>query len=324
MQLETVPQHKAAIKEIVEGQKSKEGERSDQAENPEASPETENKHDASTNTQVSPENRQPDSQEVKNKTDSDSPTQNLESTNVVPQASPEAENEHDASTNTQVPPENSLTDLQEVKTDSDSPTQNLESTNVVPASPSSEISTTPAPQDKGNATHGHTDDHDQKTAFQVSDSTTKNGDIQQENSHTPSNSQQQHPLQEDQSVAKDTKIKNTSGMITRSQSAATRINTSTSTDSSATLPQNANLQRESAHGMKSKHGLDKETPDPKRQKTVGQDPASSGASSSCSPASPKTPSIVITPIQETIPGGGSSAGQVGISGMMEFTTFLEC
>ena len=264
-------QHKAAVKEIVEGQKSKEGEGSNQPENPQASPEAENKHDASTNTQVPPENSQPDLQEVKNKTDSDSPTQNLESTNVVP------------------------------------------------ASLSSEISTTPAPhdkpapQDKGNITHGHTDDHDQKTALQVSDSTTKNGDIQQENSHTPSNSQQQDPLREGQSVAKDTKstgniqapqmgnntIKNTSGMITRSQSAATRINTSTSTDSSDTLPQNANLKQ------KNKHGLDEETSNPKCQKTF----ATSDASSSCSSTSPKMPS---TPMQETTPGGGSLAGQVGI------------
>ena len=89
-----------------------------------------------------------------------------------------------ASSKTQLLPENGQPDLQENK--------KLESTNVTSASLSSEISiaeTTSVSQDKVN---------DNQTPLQVSDSTTKTGDIQQESNYL--SSQPQGPLEGSQPV----------------------------------------------------------------------------------------------------------------------------
>ena len=227
-----------------------------------------------------------------------------------PQASyHETKNKQDVSTNTQELPENSQPDLQEDKNKT-SLTQTFKTTNVVSDLQSSglpsAVTTTEPPHDKPAP-----QDNDQQTAPQVTDPASE--DIKRKNSHTAS--QQQDPLGDGQPVKKKSsdvkstgntqapkkdKDKTKPGMTTRSQSGATRNNTSTGRYSSATLPQNSNLKQKSSATNKEKHN-------PKQQKEFGQNPASD-ASSSRSSASPITPS---TPIQETTPGGGSSAGQVG-------------
>ena len=162
--------------------------------------------------------------------------------------------------------------------------------------------TTPSPHDKPAP-----QDNNQQTAPQVTDPTSE--DIKRENSHTAS--QQQDPLGDGQSTSPDTKS------IGDTQSP--------SGDSIDTLPQNPNPEQESALGMKSKHGIeqsDEEMPDPKRQKTDRQHPATSDASSSCSSASPKTPVMSTIPTQNNL-GGDSSAGQVDIEARLELTLTLD-
>ena len=175
----------------------------------------------------------------------------------------------------------------------------------------------------------------------------KTGDdaaVQKVNSH-PS-SQQQSQLGEGQPVEKtevqDTKSagdtqapqpdsdKSADSIQTRSLSSATGIKTPTSSNSSATPLQNANLRQGPAHESKQnsrKRGLnqEEEPPDPKQPKIFGQNPTNGSGGSS---VSPDTTSTTTTPIQETTPGGDSSAGEVGtvshrFCGMLEFTTFRE-
>ena len=392
-------QHKGAVKEAGEAlpQKS-EGEMTHQAEGPQTSThETKSKQDtadknslASSKTQLLPENGQPNSQEI---IASNSQAKKLESTNATSaslsseiSSSERTSVSQDEVKDNQTPlqvsdsttktgdtqqesnhpssqPQGPLEESQPVEktqiqgtksagdtlapqehTDNNSQAKTTESTNVTSASLSSEMSSaerTLAPdQDKLI--------HNGQTPLPSDDSTSKTGDdVQKENSH-PS-SPQKSQLGEGQGVektqAQDTKStgdtqtsqpdsdKNAVGIKTRSQSTATGSNMSTSSNSSATPLQNANLRQGSTH--ESKHNTRKRgskleeeaTPDPKQPKIFGQNPATGVTTSS---GSPNTTSRITTPIQETTPGGDSSAGQVGTvnmySGfceMMEFTTFRE-